>query len=58
MSSILSPASATARSQAWTVSDSGGTISRRPISDIPMPVIATLSSNLSAVTIGRTCRQN
>ncbi len=47
MSSMFKPASAIAASQAATVSDSGGTISRRPISDMPMPVSATLSSNFS-----------
>jgi hypothetical protein len=56
MSSTVRPASAIARSQACTVSDTGGTIRRRPISDMPMPVIATLSSNFSVVTIGRTRR--
>ena len=40
MSSSVSPASATAASHASMVSDSGGTISRRPICDMPMPVIA------------------
>ena len=57
MSAIVSPASATARSHASTVSDSGGRISRRPISDAPIPVRATLSSNFSWRIIGRTCRQ-
>ena len=37
------------------VSDSGGTISRRPIRDAPIPVIAEWSSNFSVVIIGRTC---
>ncbi len=55
MSSNVRPASAIAASQASMVSDSGGTISRRPISDMPIPVIATLSSNFSGVSIGRTC---
>ncbi len=54
MSSKVRPASATAASQASMVSDSGGTISRRPIRDAPMPVIAEWSSNFSAVSIGRT----
>ena len=54
MSSMVSPASAIAASQAATVSDSGATINRRPISDMPIPVSATLSSNFSGVSIGRT----
>ena len=36
------------------VSVSGVRIRRRPIADIPMPVIATRSSNFSEATIGRT----
>ena len=40
MSSNVKPASATAASHASMVSDSGGTISRRPSRDAPMPVIA------------------
>ena len=42
MSSKVKPASATAASHASMVSDSGGTISRRPSRDTPMPVIAEL----------------
>ena len=38
MSSIVSPASSTARRIASTVSDTGGTMSLRPIRDMPMPV--------------------
>ena len=49
MSASVSPASAMAASQASMVSDSGGTISRRPICDAPIPVIADLSSNFSVV---------
>ena len=45
MSSNVRPASAIAASHASMVSDSGGTISRRPIFDMPMPVIAEWSSN-------------
>src|SRR6266581_5268061 len=56
MSSIDRPASAMARSHACTVSASGGTISRRPSSELPIPLTATLSSNLSGAAIGRTCR--
>ena len=40
MSSNVRPASATAASHASMVSDSGGTICRRPILDMPIPVIA------------------
>ena len=54
MSSNVSPASATAASHASMVSDSGGTISLRPIFDMPIPVIAECSSNFSFVSIGRT----
>ena len=54
MSSSVSPASATAASHASMVSDSGGTISRRPMRDAPIPVIAEWSSNFSVVIIGRT----
>lgn len=43
-----------AASQASTVSDSGATISRRPMADMPMPVRATLSSNFVVVSMGRT----
>ena len=58
MSSNVRPASATAFSHASMVSDSGGTICRRPIFDMPMPVIAEWSSNFSLVSIGRTCLPN
>ncbi len=54
MSASVSPASAIAASQASSVSDSGDTISRRPIFDAPMPVIAAVSSNFVVVSIGRT----
>jgi hypothetical protein len=57
MSSMVNPASATAASQACTVSTSGSTISRRPMSDMPMPVMATSSSNLRVPIIGRTPRR-
>ena len=53
MSSRVSPASATAFFTAVTASASGGIMSRRPICDMPIPVIATRSSNLSVWTIGR-----
>ncbi len=48
------PASAIAASQASMVSDNGGTISRRPSLDAPIPVMAAASSNFSRVSIGRT----
>ena len=53
MSSNVRPASATACSQASMVNDSGGTICRLPIFDMPIPVIAAASSNFSSVSIGR-----
>ncbi len=53
MSSSVSPASSTARRQASTVSDSGSTISLRPIFDCPTPVIATSCSNLRDDAGGR-----
>ncbi len=56
MSSRVRPASAMARMHASTVSASGSRISRRPTSDIPIPEIATLSSNLSGDAIGRACQ--
>ncbi len=37
------------------VNDSGGTICRLPIFDMPIPVIAAASSNFSLVSIGETC---
>ena len=55
MSASVRPASAMAASHASIVSDSGLTMSRRPIFDTPMPVIAERSSNLSVPIIGRTC---
>src|SRR4051812_11377285 len=54
MSSMVNPASATAARHASTVSESGGRISRRPICELPIPVIATLSSNFSVGARGRT----
>ena len=48
MSSGFRPASAIAWIAASTVSTRGSTMSRRPTRDIPMPVTATWSSNLSA----------
>ena len=54
MSEALSPASAMAARQASAVSASGGRINRRPTSDMPTPVIATRSSNLSSLAFGRT----
>ncbi len=48
MSSGLSPASSIACFAASTVSVIGSTMSRRPTCDMPMPVMATWSSNLSA----------
>ena len=48
MSSGASPASAMAWSAASTVSVIGSTMSRRPTRDMPIPVMATWSSNLSA----------
>ena len=56
MSSIASPASSTARRIASTVSDTGGTMSLRPMRDMPTPVSATRSSNFSSRAIGRTDR--
>jgi hypothetical protein len=56
MSASESPASATAALAAATASVSGGSMSRRPLGELPMPVIATRSSNLAAVSMGRTCR--
>ena len=54
MSSRVRPASAIACSAASTASTTGSTMSRRPMREIPMPVTATLSSNLSpAFGIGR-----
>ena len=54
MSSRVSPASAIACSAASTASTTGSTMSRRPIRESPIPVTATLSSNLSpAFGIGR-----
>ena len=55
MSAKVSPASAIAASHASMVSDSGGTINRRPIFEMPIPVRADLSSNFSVVSMGRTC---
>ncbi len=54
MSAIVRPASATALRAASMVRLSGSTPSLRPSRDMPMPVIATLSSNLSGLTMGRT----
>ena len=54
MSSRVSPASAIAASAASTASTIGSAMRRRPIRERPMPVTATLSSNLSpAFGIGR-----
>lgn len=53
MSSRVSPASATAASHASMVKDSGGTISRRPSREAPIPVIAECCSNFSVRSIGR-----
>ena len=50
MSSNVKPASAIAASHASMVSDSGGTIRRRPSRDAPMPVIAECSSNFAVVS--------
>ena len=55
MSSNVRPASATACWHASIVSDSGGTICRLPIFDMPIPVIAAASSNFFSVSIGETC---
>ncbi len=54
MSSNVNPASAIAASHASMVSDSGGTIRRRPSREVPMPVMAERSSNFSPVSGGRT----
>ena len=51
MSARVRPASATAARMACTLSATGSIISLRPISDMPIPVTATFSSNLSALAI-------
>ncbi len=57
MSSRVSPASAIAASAASTASAIGSSIRRRPTREMPRPVIATWSSNLSApFGIGRAWR--
>jgi hypothetical protein len=53
MSSRVRPASATAARQASTVSDSGSTISRRPIADRPTPDSTARCSNRSPLAGGR-----
>ena len=54
MSSMVNPASATAARQASMAKLMGLRPRRRPTSDMPMPVMATLDSNFSAVGMGRT----
>ena len=53
MSSRVRPASATAATQASTVSDSGSIINRRPICERPMPESTERRSNRSAPVGGR-----
>ena len=53
MSSRVRPASATAARQASTVSDSGSTISRRPMADRPTPLSTDWCSKRSSRAGGR-----